>query len=47
MDPRRARVPQPCDPDRVATMYGELGNKLVRGDEFSKNWELPELMKLK
>ncbi|CAI7665160.1 unnamed protein product [Penicillium pancosmium] len=23
-------------------MYGELGNKLVGGDESSKNWELPE-----
>jgi hypothetical protein len=25
-----SRVPHQ-DPDRVATMYGELGNKLVRG----------------
>jgi hypothetical protein len=26
----QSRVPHQ-DPDRVATMYGELGNKLVRG----------------
>lgn len=29
MDPHE-RVRSHTDPDRVATMYGELGNKLVR-----------------
>lgn len=30
MDPQAQRVGLHTDPDRVATMYGELGNKLVR-----------------
>lgn len=35
MDPRPARVPHfSCDPDRVVTMYGELGNKLVREKKY-------------
>lgn len=34
MDPQAQRVGVHTDPDRVATMYGELGNKLVRVLDF-------------
>lgn len=40
MDPQAQRVCVHTDPDRVATMYGELGNKLVRLLDF-------ELMEIK